>query len=352
MSHVRVGVIGVGAMGQRHCRVYSNLRRAQLVGVFDADSKRGCEVSTRYGVASFKRMDDLLENVDAVSLAVPTPLHFDLAMHCLGRGVHVLVEKPIAETLEQAEMLTRAAEANGLIVQVGHIERFNPTYLELKNVLEGMTVLAVNLRRLSHFAGSNMDVDVVLDLMIHDVDLMLDLIGQEPVSMNAYGLTAFSNALDHVVAHLDFESGPLLTMAASRITEQKIRSIEVTTREAYVEADLLHKTISLHRRTIGEYLSLNHRGVKYRQESIVERIHVPAFEPLFLELQHFLDCILEGKTPMVPARDGLRALRITMAIRDAVCQRRIRLPRKSEPVQREVADPVLASVQAGGILGS
>jgi virulence factor len=265
--------------------------------------------------------EDLLTNVDAVTLATPTPSHFELAMRCLAQGVHVLVEKPITETLEQAETLAQAAEASRLVVQIGHIERFNPTYIELKHVLEGMTLLAVNLRRLSPYEGSNTDVDVVLDLMIHDIDLALDLIGQEPTSVAAYGLTAFSGTIDHAVAQFCFDSGPLLTLTGSRVTEQKVRSIDVTTMKAYVEGDLLNKNISVHRRTVGEYLSQNHQGIKYRQESIVERIHVPMLEPLLLELQSFVESILENKPSSVPARDGLKTLRLATVIRNIIQER-------------------------------
>jgi predicted dehydrogenase len=308
-------------MGQRHCRVYASLRQAQLAGICDAAPEVGHQVAQQYDVPFYRDVEDLLEHVDAVSLATPTPLHFDLAMRCLAHGVHVLVEKPITETIEQAEMLTQVAESSNLVVQVGHIERFNPAYIELKNVLENMTVLAINLRRLSPYAGSNTDVDVVLDLMVHDIDLALDLMGQEPISVNAYGLTACSGTVDHAIVYLGFASGPLLTMTASRVTEQKVRSIEVTALEAYVDGDLLNKNISVHRRTIGQYMNHNHRGVKYRQESIVERIHVPPLEPLLLELQHFVDCILQGKPAQVSARDGLKALRLATVIRDAIRER-------------------------------
>lgn len=317
MEHVRVGVVGVGRMGQRHCRIYSNLRRVHLAGVFDANAKVAGQVAAQYDVPVYTQLDDLLSQVDSVSLTTSTPSHFDIAMLCLERGIHVLIEKPVTETLEQAEALAEAAEASGLVALVGHIERFNPAYIELKNVLEDMHVLAINLRRLSPYEGSNVDVDVVLDLMIHDTNLILDLLGREPVSVDAYGMAVFGNALDHTVAHLTFDSGPLLTMTASRVTEQKIRSIEVTAMQAYLECDLLNKSISVHRRTVGEYLAHN----KYRQESIVERIQVPIFEPLFVELQHFIECIVENKTPMVSARDGLRALRLVDTIRNSVHER-------------------------------
>jgi predicted dehydrogenase len=341
MHQIRVGVIGTGMMGQRHCRVYSGLRQTQLVGVCDAAPEVGRRVAQQYDVPFYSSVNELLENVDAVSLATPTPSHFDLAMRCLAHSVHVLIEKPITATIKEAEVLTEAAEDSSLVVQVGHIERFNPAYIELKNVLEDMTVLAINLRRLSPYAGSNTDVDVVLDLMVHDIDLALDLIGQEPTWMNTHGLTAFSGTVDHATVNLGFESGPLMTLTASRVTEQKVRSIEATAREAYVDSDLLNKSILVHRRTIGQYVNHNHRGVKYQQESIVECIHVPIFEPLLLELQHFIGCIVEGKPTQVPARDGLDALRIAVIVRDSILERIAKKVPAQNRVLSDIMEPTL-----------
>ena len=339
MEQVKVGVVGVGRMGQRHCRIFSNLRRAQLVGVCDALPELGEQVARQYGVPSYTRIDDVFKHVDAVILATPTPLHYELAMSCLAAGVHVLIEKPITETVAQAEALTRAAEASGLVVCVGHIERFNPTYLELKNILEDLTVLSVDVRRLGAYSHSTNDVDVVLDLMIHDIDLVSDLIRQEPTWIDAHGLSAFNGSVDHAIAHLIYEAGPLVTMTASRITEQKIRSIDVTAQEAYVEGDLLNKSIAVHRCTTAEYLLHIRRGVKYRQESLVERIYVPIFEPLFLELQHFVECLADGKLPTVPARDGLKALRLAGDIRAAIHERLIEVKRPVAGMSERLAIP-------------
>lgn len=343
METLRVGVMGVGRMGQRHCRIYSNLRRVQLAGVCDVNPEVGAKAARQYEAPSYADLDALLDHVDAVSLATPTPAHFDLALHCLKRGRHVLIEKPITETVEQAEALAQAAEASGLVVMVGHIERFNTAYMELKNVLEGMTVLAVNVRRLSAAEGSNTDVDVILDLMIHDADLVLDLVGQEPRTIHAFGLSAFSGVTDHAIAQLGFGTGPLLTLTASRVTEQKVRAIEVTAQQAYLECDLLNKSISVHRRTIGEYLPHNNQGLKYRQESIVERIHVPTFEPLFLELQHFVECVVEGKPNLVPARDGLKALRLVENIRREIRSNFLDARKQSKFVPAHTQEPVLVS---------
>jgi predicted dehydrogenase len=317
MENIRVGVIGVGRMGKHHCRIYSNLRHVDFVGAYDLDKNALHDVSRAYDVPVIDSIDELLSQVDAVSITTPTPPHFELAMRCLEKGIHVLIEKPITETLGQAEELTEAVESNGITFQVGHIERFNPTYCELKNVLEHMNILAINFRRLSPYQGSNTDVDVVLDLMIHDLDLLLDLTRQEPKSIAASGFNVHSDCLDHVSAQLGYESNMLVTLTASRITEQKIRSIDVVAEGAYIEADLFSKNIFVHRRSMGEYLYPNHGNVKYHQESIVEKIMVPAVEPLFKEIEHFVSCIRSGETPAVTARDGMEALRNAFLIRDA-----------------------------------
>lgn len=320
MDQVRMGVIGTGRMGQNHCRVYANMRHARFVGLCDANAELGKDVARKFEVSYFRDVDSLLENVDAVSLCTPTPQHFELAMRCLERNVHILVEKPFTETLEQAQALKDAAESNKkVVVQVGHIEMFNPTFIELRKVLEGMDVLAMNFNRLSPFQGSNVDVDVVLDLMIHDIGLVVNLFTDEPASVHAHGFSTFSGTIDHGLAVLEYEPAPLLSLTASRVTEQKVRAISVTTKEAFIEADLLNKNISVHRRTLGDYV--NHKnGVKYRQESLIERIVVPAMEPLFLQLQDFVNCVSESKKPQVTAADGYNALRFVLMLRDKILE--------------------------------
>jgi len=345
MDQVNVGIVGTGRMGQRHCRIFSNMRKVQLVGIHDVDPATGYRVAKQHEVPYFANLDELLDRVDAVSLATPTRVHFEQAMLCLSKGKHVLVEKPIASTLEQAETFVNAVEESGLVVQVGHIERFNPAYMELKTILEDYQPLAIYLQRLSPYQGSNKDVDVVLDLMIHDTNLMMDLVGKSPSKMNAYGLTAFSGNIDHAIAQLCFESGPLLTMTASRLTEEKVRKIDVTCREAYLECDLLSKSILIHRSTFGEYLNSNKRGVKYRQEGIIERITIPSFEPLLLELQHFVECILENKTPFVTAKDGYNALKLATLIRDSILEQLVDMERR-KPARIEVSGAFVNSVHA------
>lgn len=323
MRTIRVGVIGAGRMGRNHCRVFSTLRHTELVGVVDLNEEAAQQVAQHYETTAFATVEALLARVDAVSIATPTPAHFALAQCCLERGRDLFIEKPMTTTVAEAETLVALAAASQRIVQIGHIERFNPTYHELKHVIEGMPIAAINFRRLSPYAGSNIDVDVIFDLMIHDLDLVLDLIPYAPQRIQATGISAFSNDIDHATAQFIFAEGPLLTLTVSRLTEHKVRSIEVTGLDAYVEGDLLNKSIALHRRMTGEYLPHNQHTVKYRQESVIERIHVPLVEPLRLELEHFISCVRERRMPIVAPVDGLNALLLATQIREQIRQQLI-----------------------------
>jgi len=313
MKTVRIGVIGAGTMGERHSRVCANLPHVQLVGVADPNEEQGHKVTDRYATTYFSDHRALLPQLDAVTIAASTPVHYTLATECLEQGLHVMVEKPITETIGQAQQLVQMADERGLILQVGHIERFNPAFIELKHVTEDLRLIGITMRRLSPFDTSNIDVDVIRDLMIHDLDLVVDLVGSESGSITAWGRSINTGTIDHAVANLSFRDGPIATLFASRVTEQKVRAIEVIAEGAYIEADLLNKSLLVHRRTFPQYLD-NNNITKYRQESIIERIHVPMFEPLMLELRHFVDCVRENCPSQVPGSDGLRALKMTEAV--------------------------------------
>jgi len=263
MEVVRIGVIGAGIMGERHCRVCANLPRVELVGVADPNEERGRLVADRYETTYFSDYQALLSQLDGVTIAAPTPDHYTLTAECLERGLHVMVEKPITETVEQAQQLVHKADERGLVLQVGHIERFNPAFTELKHVTEDMTLIGINMRRLSPFDTSNTDVDVIRDLMIHDLDLAVNVVGLDIEGINAWGRSINTGAIDHAVASLSFKEGPIVTLFASRVTEQKVRAIEVIAEGAYIEADLLNKSVLIHRRTFPQYLD-NHGSLVVR----------------------------------------------------------------------------------------
>ena len=314
MSNIRVGVVGVGVMGERHCRVYSTLRHVDLVGVTDLNVKRGQAVAETYATRYFDNYQDLLAEVDAINIVTITPAHFDLAMEALSNNTHLLVEKPITETVEQGKELVAEAERLNKVLQVGHIERFNPAFIALKNVIQGLSIAAISIRRLSPFDTSNTDVDVIRDLMIHDLDLVVSLVGSSLEGFSAWGRSFSTDAIDHAVANLSFRNGPIATLAASRITEQKVRMVEVTAEGAYIETDLLGKSLKIHRRARPEFLE----AAQYRQESIIETIQVPMVEPLVLELRHFIECVQENKTSDVSGKDGLYALQLAKAMADQI----------------------------------
>jgi predicted dehydrogenase len=289
-----------------------------LVGISDPSLERGQAIASTYNVPWYEHFTDLLPHVDAVSVVTPTHLHFPIVAECLRQKVHVLVEKPMVGDMVEARELAGLARRAQTVLQVGHIERFNPAFLELQNVLQDMQIVAINARRLSPFDTSNTDVDVILDLMLHDIDLALTLLGDETKCFQAQGRFPRTDTADYAVATLSAAGGPIATLTASRVTEQKVRQLEVTALGAYIEADLLNKSIYIYRRTLPQYLANQERPVRYRQESLVERIHIPSAEPLFLELQDFARCVREGAKPRVSWEDGLRVLELATEIREQV----------------------------------
>ncbi len=320
MKRLKLGVIGAGRMGRNHCRVYSTMRHVELVGVFDTDRYAADLMASQYRISRYAEVDDLLSEVDAVSIATPTTTHFNVAMHCLHQGVHVMLEKPIAVNTIHGDALAEVARMNRLVLHVGHLERFNPAYRELRGVYSNLLPFTVDIRRLSPHLGSSRDVDVVLDLMTHDIDLALDLAGEMPTAINAHGIAAHTGDIDHAVAHLQFPSGLIINLTASRLTEQQVRTIEVTAQDAYVIADLLRKSVSVYRNNVSEWSEDAQRIARHRQENIAEHINVPSFEPLYLQLQFFADCVNEQRVSPLSARAAINAVKLAEKIRWAANQ--------------------------------
>jgi len=311
VTPIRTAVIGVGLMGERHARVLRSLPEATLVSVYDSDAARGRQIAERYGTRSAASIAELLTDVDAVMVASPTPLHYEHVKLCLQAGKDVLVEKAITERIEQAEELAALAHTQKRLLQVGHIERYNPVFTALKRILSDRDhrPFALTFRRLSSYANSNRTVDVVIDLMIHDLDLAFDLCrGHDTDAMCGSGRIVFSGDIDHAQAQLSARGGPLCNFIASRVTEHKVRSIEATTPSEFIVADLLRKEISIFRNTMATYRA-QEGGVTYQQHHVVEQVQVPATEPLLLELQDFLQAVRHGTAPTVSAEDAIRALR-------------------------------------------
>ncbi len=312
---IRVGVIGVGNMGQHHTRVLSMLKDVDLVGVSDINMERGIDTASKYRVRFFEDYRDLLPHIDAVCVAVPTRLHHAVGLACLQAGVHVLIEKPIAASIIEAESLVNAAAESQCILQVGHIERFNPAFQELSKVLKTEELLALEAHRMSPYSDRANDVSVVLDLMIHDIDLLLELAAAPVIKLTASGSrgSGGSSHLDYVTATLNFANGIVATLTASKVTHRKIRRIAAHCKNSLTEANFLNNEILIHRQTTANYMT-EYGQVLYRQDGLIEKVHTSNIEPLHAELEHFVSCVRGGDQPSVGGEQALKALRLASMI--------------------------------------
>ena len=319
MNPVRVGVIGIGNMGWHHARVLSLIKDAELVGVADPDQVRGTLATEQFGCRWFASYEAMLPEVDAVCIAVPTLLHHRVGLACLEAGVDVLIEKPIAASQEEAADLIRAAEAAGRLLQVGHIERFNPAFRELVNVTANEEVVVLEARRHSPNPDRANDVSVVLDLMIHDIDLVLELAGAPVVRLAAAGGRSADGPIDYVNATLGFANGVVASLTASKMAHRKIRSLSAHCRGSLVETDFLNRTLHIHRRA-HESVSADHGELVYRSDGVIEEVSTTSIEPLYAELEHFLQCVRGAEKPAVGGLQASRALLLADLIEQCVEQ--------------------------------
>ncbi len=311
---IPIGVIGVGNMGQHHTRVLSMLKDVELVGVSDINIERGLEIASKYRIRFFENYLDLIPYVEAVCIAVPTRLHYQVGMDCLQGGVHTLIEKPIAASIAEAESLVNAAAEWNSILQVGHIERFNPAFQELGKVLKTEELLALESQRMSPYSQRANDVSVVLDLMIHDIDLLLELAAAPVVKLTSFGSgSPHSGNLDYVTATLGFANGTIASLTASKITHRKIRRIAAHCRNSLTEADFLDSEILIHRQTTANYTT-DYGQILYRQDGLIEKVYTSKIEPLHAELEHFVNCVRGGEQPSVGGEQALKALRLAREI--------------------------------------
>jgi predicted dehydrogenase len=303
------GVIGVGSMGQNHARVYSELRDADLVGVTDVDTDQAATVAAEYGTQSMSR-SELLDAVDVVSVAVPTPYHYETTLECIERGIDVLVEKPFVDDLDKGRELAERAEAAGVTLQVGHIERFNPATRVLADIVPDLDIVAVDIDRLGPPLNRDNEDSVIMDLMVHDIDILLSLVDSDIES-----ISAAARDERHATVQFRFENESVAALTASRLTQEKIRKLSVTAISCRVNVDFISQTVEIHRRSLPEYIESD-GDIRYRHESVVERPIVENGEPLKAELESFIEAAREGTEPLVTAADAIRVLEIATQIEE------------------------------------
>ncbi len=307
MKPFRAGVIGVGHLGQHHARLYASLPGAQLVGVLDQSSERAQVIADRHGARVFRTVDELLPHVDVVSVAVPTSGHYAVAKSCLQAGKHLLVEKPIAVTPGEAQELVELAKQRGCCLQIGHSERFNPVMALMRPHIKNP--IFIECHRLSSFSERGTDVDVVLDLMIHDLDLVLSLNPGPVEEVRAAGVAVLSSSIDIAHARIQFRSGAVANLTSSRVSTNKMRRLRIFQRDNYLSIDFQTRQGMICR-----------RSAEAGKRPTVEATHLQGGdeEPLKLQLESFLHAVGTGARPVVSGEDGAAAVAVAHQVLQAI----------------------------------
>lgn len=316
MQKIRTGVIGTGHLGRFHSLNYSQLPEAELIGVYDIDKDRANQVAKEAGTKAYDSISSLLEDVDGVSIAVPTDLHFEVAKEVLAKGIPCLIEKPIAQNVEEADSLIRMAAENNTLIQVGHIERFNPAFRALNSF--DINPLFIESHRLSPFNPRGTEVSVVLDLMIHDIDIVLYLVKSPVKNIDASGVAVVSDTIDIANARIHFENGCVANLTASRISQKKMRKMRMFQKDTYVTVDFLQKISEVYKLESPDSkadMVLSEIGVGDNKKKVVYyRPEIPEGDGLFKELQTFVEAVRGEDKKGVRGEAARTALDIAMNI--------------------------------------
>ena len=306
MNKLRAGVIGVGYLGNFHAQKYAELDDIELVGVADASLERAEEIAKALSTKAFHNYSDLISQVDLVSIVVPTDLHHSIARECMNSDVHVLLEKPITVTVEEAEELIKLAHERNRVFQVGHLERFNPAIMALDGKLSNP--MYIESHRLAPFKIRGTDVNVIMDLMIHDIDIILNLVQSEIKSVSAVGVPVLSTDVDIANARLEFTNGCVANVTASRVSREGMRKLRVFQPDAYFSIDYNAREITTANKKSDE---LDEQGIPVIS---VEKETFEQADALMSEIKAFIDSIRTGKPPVVTGEDGKCALEIALTI--------------------------------------
>jgi len=298
MEKIRIAVIGVGSLGIHHARIYSRLKDVELVGICDVNAGRAKKLAKKFKTRFFKDYKELFGQVDGVSIVTPTSTHSEIGKAFLEEGVHVLIEKPITTNLEEADGLLKKARDKNLILQVGHIERFNAGIRAVKSIANNP--LFIECHRLSPFKKRALDVGVVLDLMIHDIDIIIDFVNSKVAKIDALGVKILTDKEDLANVRLQFENGTVCNITSSRVANKTMRKIRLFQEDAYISLDYEKQEALVYR--------------KIDKKITRKKISMKKEEPLLLELKSFADCIKENKRPLVSGEEAREALRVALEI--------------------------------------
>jgi len=303
---IRVAVVGCGEFGRNHARVYREIERATLAGVFDADGSRAAKIAKEFNTRVFPSLEALQGEVDAASVTVPTVAHSDVGCRLMEQGIDVLVEKPMAADLAQADALVDAAHRNSRILQIGHVERFNPAVLAVEPILN--RPLFFEVHRLGVFTPRSLDVDVIYDLMIHDLDILLALVGEPVTEVKAVGIPVLTDKVDIAHARLEFAGGAVANVTASRVSTERVRKVRFFQQHEYISLDYARRDAMRVR--------VNRPGPE--PDFGFEKLDAPAVEPLRAELEAFLDSVRTRKRPKTDGISGRASLELAVRVMQSI----------------------------------
>jgi len=308
MKKVNVAVIGVGKLGQHHARIYKEIENANLIGIVDNDKKRAEKISNWLDVPYFLSYEDVLDKVESVSIAVPTPLHYKIGKVFLEKGIHTLIEKPICENLEEARHLKNTADNKKLVLQIGHIERYNPAVRKALEFIKKPKYIEAH--RLGPYDPRVAETDVVLDLMIHDLDIILYLVNSKLKNFDAVGAKVLSRKTDIACAYLKFENGTYVNITTSRITKKSMRKIRIFQEDTYISLNYAKPSLKIYKKkkeVVKSFLDIKYMKPKLKKE-----------EPLKLELNDFISTVVERRKPLVGGKEALSSLELALKILEKI----------------------------------
>lgn len=320
-KNIKVAVIGAGMMGKNHMKTYKSLNGVELVGVYDIFPEAAKAAAETFGIRAFSSMEEVAENVDAVSVVTTSVTHADVGEFFLNKGIHCMMEKPLACTEEECQRLISAAAKNNVVLLVGHIERFNPAVEQMGKLLSDTSkIRSLTAQRMSAASGRITDVDVSMDLMIHDVEVIQSLVKSPVVNIQAASVKTKESLMgkDYITALLEFENGATANITASRITQARVRTLTVTTDTNYIDMDFINQSINVHSQGRMPYVNPENipEWMNYGLKGSVEQLFIPTNQPLSAELNHFLSCVRGEATPRITGQNALDALRVIWKIQE------------------------------------
>ena len=319
MEKLKIGVVGTGHLGQLHTKMFQQISNCELIGIFDSNADQLAHASKEYNIKAFGSINEMLNNVDAVSIAVTTSAHFQVAEKCLENYKHVFIEKPITSLISEGEKLVKTAADKNLTIQVGHIERFNPALLAVEEYI--IQPMFIQSDRLAQFNPRGTDVAVVLDLMIHDIDIILSLVKSDVAKIDANGIAVVSDNIDIANARIQFVNGAVANVTASRISQKKMRKMRLFQKDNYISLDFIagvaevYRLVPADKQLLTPAISFGEIGVGDKKKRVIyEQPEIKEVNALKYELELFVNSVITGKNPVVTGEDGLRALKVAQII--------------------------------------